>query len=103
MGVFNINEPVIFGIPIVLNPVYLIPWLITAPVCSVIGYVFTAAHIIPPVYIQVPWVMPVGLYAFFGTGGSVMAGVVSLICLAVAVLIWVPFVMLANRMENNNK
>lgn len=44
--------------------------------------------------------MPVGLYAFFGTGGSVMAGVVSLICLAVAVLIWVPFVMLANRMEN---
>ena len=100
MGVFNINEPEIFGIPIVLNPVYLIPWLITAPVCSVIGYVFKAAHIIPPVYIQVPWVMPVGLYAFFGTGGSVMAGVVSLICLAVAVLIWVPFVMLANRMEN---
>ena len=37
MGIFNINEPVIFGIPIVLNPVYLIPWLITAPVCSVMG------------------------------------------------------------------
>lgn len=100
MGVFNINEPVIFGMPIVLNPVYLIPWLLVAPVCSAIAYGFTWAGIIPPIFIQVPWVMPVGLYAFFGTGGNVLAGLVSLLCVAVGVLIWAPFVVLANRMEN---
>lgn len=100
MGVFEINEPVIFGVPIVLNPVYLIPWLLVAPICSVIAYLFTAAGIIPPVFIQVPWVMPVGFYAFFATGGSIAAALVSLLCLAVAVLIWAPFVMLANRMQN---
>lgn len=103
MGVFNINEPVIFGIPIVLNPVYLIPWLLVAPVCSAIAYGFTAAGAIPPVFIQVPWVMPVGLYAFFGTGGNLGAALVSLLCLAVAVLIWTPFVILANRMENKQQ
>lgn len=100
MGVFEINEPVIFGVPIVLNPVYLIPWLLVAPICSVIAYLFTAAGIIPPVFIQVPWVMPVGFYAFFATGGNIGAALVSLLCLAVAVVIWAPFVILANRMQN---
>ena len=42
MGIFNINEPVIFGMPIVLNPVYLIPWLIVPPVCAAIAYLATA-------------------------------------------------------------
>ncbi len=70
MGVFQINEPVIFGIPIVLNPVYFIPWLLAAPICAVIAYGFTAMGIIPPVFIQVPWVMPVRIYAFLTTGGN---------------------------------
>lgn len=99
MGIFNINEPVIFGIPIVLNPIYLIPWLIVPPICSAVAYGFTALGVIPPIFIEVPWVMPVGLYAFFGTGGNVLAALVSLLCLAIAVLIWTPFVLLANRMQ----
>lgn len=103
MGVFNINEPVIFGIPIVLNPVYMIPWLIVPPVCSAIAYGFTAAGIIPPVFLQVPWVMPVGLNAFFATGGSVAAALVSILCLVVAVVIWTPFVLLANRMADKKE
>ena len=70
MGVFQINELVIFGIPIVLNPVYFIPWLLAAPICAVIAYGFTAMGIIPPVFIQVPWVMPVRIYAFLTTGGN---------------------------------
>lgn len=102
MGIFEINEPVIFGVPIVLNPVYLIPWLITSPICAAIGYAFTALGIIPPVFIQVPWVMPIGFYAFFATGGNFLAALVSLLCLVVAVLIWTPFVILANRMQNKD-
>lgn len=99
MGVFNINEPIIFGMPIVLNPVYIIPWLLVPPVCAAIAYGFTAAGIIPPIFVQVPWVMPVGFYAWMGTGGNIMAALVSLICLAASFILWVPFVMLANRME----
>ena len=99
MGVFNINEPIIFGLPIVLNPIYLIPWLIVPPVCTLVAYLFTASGMIPPVYVQVPWVMPVGIYAFLATGGSFMAALVALLNLAISFGIWTPFVLLANRMQ----
>lgn len=99
MGIFQINEPVIFGIPIVLNPVYFIPWLLAAPICAIIAYALTAIGIIPPVFIQVPWVMPVGIYAFLATGGNFVASLVALLNLGVSILIWTPFVILANRVQ----
>lgn len=97
MGIFNINEPVIFGMPIVLNPIYFIPWLLVPPICAAIAYGFTAAGIIPPVFVQVPWVMPVGIYAFLATGGNLLAAGVAFLNLFVSFLLWTPFVMLANR------
>lgn len=97
MGVFNINEPVIFGMPIVLNPLYFFPWVLVPVVTAAIALGFTYAGIIPPVYIQVPWIMPVGLYAFFATGGNIMAALVALLNLVVSFLIWLPFVILANK------
>lgn len=102
MGVFNINEPIIFGMPIVLNPIYIIPWLIIPPICAAIAYGFTAFGIIPPVFLQVPWVMPAGFYAFFATGGNLLAAAVAILNVGISFLIWTPFVMLANRMENKN-
>ena len=100
MGVFNINEPIIFGLPIVLNPLYMIPWLIVPPICVAVAYLFTTVGIIPPVFVQVPWVMPVGVYAFFATGGNILAAGVAILNLFISFLIWTPFVLLANRMEN---
>lgn len=99
MGIFNINEPVIFGMPIVLNPIYLIPWLIVPPVCAAIAYGATAIGLIPPVFVAVPWVMPVGVYAFLATGGSFLAGLVALLNLFISFVIWTPFVMMANKMQ----
>lgn len=100
MGIFNINEPVVFGMPIVLNPIYIIPWLIVPPILAAIAYGLTAAGIIPPVYVQVPWIMPVGIYAFLGTGGNLLAAGVALLNLFISFLIWTPFVMLANRVQD---
>lgn len=99
MGCFNINEPITFGIPIVLNSVYLIPWVLAPVVGVLIGYGFTAAGIIPPVFIATPWIMPPGIYAFLATGGNLLAGAVSLLIVAVAVIIWIPFVKMANKVE----
>lgn len=101
MGVFNINEPIIFGMPIVLNPIYAIPFLIIPPICCTIGYAATFFGLIPPVYVAVPWILPPGLYAFFATGGSIMAAIVSLFNVFVAFLIWTPFVLIANRIKEN--
>lgn len=103
MGVFNINEPIIFGMPIVLNPLYFIPWLLVPVVTAAIALGFTYAGIIPPVYIQVPWIMPVGLYAFFATGGNIMAALVALLNLGVSFIIWLPFVILANKEQEKTE
>ena len=99
MGCFNINEPVIFGLPIVLNPIYFIPWLITPVILALIAYGATTAGLIPPVFITVPWVVPPVIYAILATGGNIMAGVIAAINLVIAVVCWIPFVMVANRMD----
>ena len=99
MGIFNINEPITFGIPMVLNPLFVVPWLIVPPVCVGIAYAATAAGLISPVYVSIPWITPPGLYAFLATGGNVMAGLVSLFNVFVAFCIWAPFVIAANKVQ----
>lgn len=99
MGIFNINEPVIFGMPIVLNPMFVIPWLIVPPIAVTIAYLATSAGLIPPVYAAVPWITPPGLYAFLATGGNFMAALVALFNVFVSFLIWTPFVIAANKVK----
>lgn len=97
MGIFNINEPVTFGMPIVLNAVYLIPWLIIPPICATIAYMFTKFGVIPPTFTVVPWITPPVIYAFLATGGSILAALVSLLNCVIAFFIWLPFVKMANK------
>lgn len=100
MAVFNINEPVVFGMPIVLNPIYFIPWILVPAILTVIAYLVTAAGWVPYVHVIVPWVIPPVLYAFLATGGSFAAALLALVNLIIAVLIWSFFVILANRYAN---
>ncbi|MFI3212287.1 MAG: PTS transporter subunit EIIC [Eubacteriales bacterium] len=97
MGLFNINEPVMFGIPIVLNPIYVIPFTLVPAVLVSIAYAATAIGLVPPVIAAIPWVIPPVLYAYLATGGSVMAGLLALINLVIAVVIWGVFVLIANK------
>ena len=99
MGIFNINEPITFGLPIVLNPVYAIPWLLIPSICATIAYLLTSAGVIPPVFVSVPWIMPPGIYAFLATGGSFLAAAVSLFNVVLSVVLWLPFVKMANKTE----
>lgn len=100
MGMFNINEPITFGLPLVLNPLYMIPYVIIPPLLASIAYGFTYFGLIPPVFIQIPWIVPPILYAFLATGGSLRAALVAVLNLFVAVGIWGFFVRLANRLKN---
>lgn len=96
-GLFNINEPVIFGLPIVLNPIMVVPFITVPFVNSLIGYFFVTMEIIPPIAYAVPWTTPGPLIAFFGTGGNWLALCVGLLCLAVSTLIYLPFVIASNK------
>lgn len=98
-GIFNINEPVMFGLPIVLNPIMMVPFILVPIVNCTIGYFFVSMEIIPPVAYAVPWTTPGPLIAFLGTGGNWLALMVGFLCLAVATLIYLPFVIAANKVN----
>lgn len=103
-GLFNINESVIFGLPIVLNPIYIIPFIVTPIVNIVIGYVATMVlKIIPPIGYGVPWTTPGPLIPFLGTGGDFKALLVGILCLGVSVAIYAPFVIASSKANNNDE
>ncbi|MBL0701634.1 MAG: PTS sugar transporter subunit IIC [Spiroplasma sp.] len=102
-GIFNINEPIVFGFPIILNPIYFIPWILIPTITITIGYVFTAAGIVGPVVAAVPWVTPVGLYAFLSTAGNIPATLLSLAMFALTFVMWIPFIFAAEKTENNKR
>lgn len=100
LGIFQINESVMFGLPIVLNPIMFIPFLITPGVLTLIAYLATASGLVPPTYVAIPWISPVGIGAFLATGagsGSWRAALLAIVNLAVAILIYLPFVKLADE------
>ncbi|MGL4663055.1 MAG: PTS cellobiose transporter subunit IIC [Culicoidibacterales bacterium] len=96
-GFFNINEPIIFGVPLVYNPFLIIPFFLAPMISGTIAYVLTATGFAGYLYASVPWTSPVGLAAFTSSGGSVGALLTALLCVVVSVIIWYPFVRLYDK------
>ncbi|MHC5268073.1 PTS sugar transporter subunit IIC [Enterococcus sp. LJL98] len=96
-GLFNINEPIMFGLPIVLNPLFMIPFILAPIATATIAYFATIAGLVSPVVVNVIWVMPAVISGFLATGGDWRAIVLTLINLAVAMFIWAPFIIAANK------
>ncbi|MBF0776845.1 PTS cellobiose transporter subunit IIC [Streptococcus azizii] len=95
-GIFNINEPLIFGLPIIYNPALAIPFML-APIASMTVYYFSMKlNLINAVVAQVPWPTPVGIGAFLGTADW-RAILVSLVCAVVAFLVYYPFIRAYNK------
>ena len=88
---FNINEPVIFGTPIVMNPTFFIPF-ITAPIVnSIIAYAAVKLDLIGRVISVVPWTAPAPIGAAWATGWDFRAALLVLLLAAVSALIYYPF------------
>lgn len=103
-SIFNINEPVIFGMPIVYNPYIAIPFIIAPVVSASIAYFATKWELVKPMIAQIPWPTPGGLGAFIGTGGDWRAVVVAIICVVVSFIIYVPFIKIYdNKLVNDEK
>ncbi|MEB6548665.1 PTS sugar transporter subunit IIC [Heyndrickxia sporothermodurans] len=96
-GLFNINEPVIFGLPVVLNPILILPFIIVPAVNVIIGYLAISTGLIPAIAYAVPWTTPGPLIAFLGTGGNWVALIIGFVCLAVSTIIYLPFVIASNK------
>lgn len=91
-AMFCISEPIVFGMPVIMNVTLFIPWLLVRPVFGIITYAFMYFGLCPyPTGAVVPWTTPPLLSGFLATN-SIMGAVVQLICLVVGVLMFIPFV-----------
>ncbi|MGB7461066.1 MAG: PTS transporter subunit EIIC, partial [Carnobacterium jeotgali] len=98
-SIFNINEPVIFGMPIMLNPILAIPFIVTPLVTGVIGYVATYIGFAGKAVVMIPWTTPPFISAYLATAGSIGAVITQLICIVVSTLIYLPFVKISNSRQ----
>lgn len=90
-AVFNINEPLLFGLPIVYNVRLFVPFLLAPMTCSMVAYAAIATHLVPKIIVQQPWPIPVGLGGMMATA-SWQGAVLALVNAVVAFLIWYPFI-----------
>lgn len=96
-SLFNISEPLMFGLPVVLNPTYFIPFVLNIPVCAIVVQALYAPGLgaaFNPT-IQLPWVLPQPVIAFMQ--GGIGCLVISVAVLAVSVLMYTPFTLMADR------
>lgn len=98
-GIFNINEPILFGLPVVLNPILFIPFMLAPLVSTAIGYFATYAGLVNPVSQAVSWVTPPFIYSFLATGADWRAPLVTLVSMIASFIIWAPFIIAANKLD----
>ncbi|MBO8165144.1 MAG: PTS sugar transporter subunit IIC [Brevibacillus sp.] len=90
-GIFNINEPVIFGVPIVLNPTMIIPFVLTPLITATLSYFATVLGFVNPTYIMPPWTLPAPIGAYLATGGDWRAVILVFINIAISFVVYFPF------------
>ena len=90
-GIFNINEPITFGAPIIFNPILAIPFVIITFLNTTAAYLATSAGLVRPTYIAAPWTLPSPLLMFMSTGYDWRAIIVALITeFVIPGIIWYP-------------
>ncbi|MGL6169046.1 MAG: PTS cellobiose transporter subunit IIC [Fusobacteriaceae bacterium] len=96
-GIFNVNEPMIFGLPIVMNPIILIPWIISPIIVVAFSYFVMKLGIVPPpTGVAVPWTVPIFFSGMLATN-SMLGGILQLVNLAIVTVIWLPFVKILDK------
>ncbi|KON87938.1 PTS cellobiose transporter subunit IIC [Sporosarcina globispora] len=99
-GIFNINEPALFGLPVVLNFKLLVPFIL-APIATALITYFAMdwGLVAKPIGIVVPWTMPPIISGYLATGGKISGAVIQIITLAVSIAIYYPFVKLTDKSQ----
>ncbi len=88
---FGVNEPILFGAPIVLNPVFFVPFIF-APIANVWIFKFFVDVLgMNSFSVNLPWTTPGPLGIVIGTGLGLMSLVLALTLIVVDVVIYYPF------------
>ena len=90
-GCFNINEPIMFGVPIVMNPIFVIPFILTPIINAVITYIFMKLNIVGKVVALTPWTTPPALGGFMASNLNFAAPILIICLIILDYIIYKPF------------
>lgn len=94
-GICGINEPVVFGLPLVLNPIFAIPFILNSVIAAFIAVVASNIGFLTCGVLDCPPGLPVFVTGFISYG--IHGIIVQAIILIVTFIIWVPFVLMSNK------
>lgn len=95
--IFQINEPMFFGIPIVLNPIFMIPYVLNALVLTAGTYLLMYFNLIQKPFVAIPWTTPPIIGHYLVSGGDWRAAVWGVVSLGLAMAVYYPFAKIAER------
>jgi len=95
--IFQINEPIFFGFPIVLNPVLMLPYVLNALILTAGSYLLIDWGVIHRPFVNVPWTTPPIVGHYLVTGGDWKAAVWGVVSIGIAMLVYFPFAKAAER------
>ena len=90
-SIFNINEPIIFGAPVILNPTLSLPFVFVPLVNAVIAWGATSLGLVNKVVAIAPWTLPGPIGAYLATGNDWRAAILSVLLIALSVALYYPF------------
>lgn len=90
-AIFNINEPMIFGAPIVLNPILMIPFIIAPMLSATVAWLATSLGLVNRVVALAPWTLPGPIGAYLATGGDWRGAVLNIALILLSIVIYLPF------------
>lgn len=97
--IFNIAEPVMYGLPVVLNPLLFVPWVLGFGLLYVLNAILGVLGITPPMVSMVVWTMPAPLASFIGSGFKPLALVITLVNMLLIFLMFLPFFKVMEKQE----
>ncbi len=98
LGIFNINDTVLYGFPVIFNSYYFIPFLLTPVILGMNAYLALLLGLVPPITQSIEWSTPIFLSGFLASG-SCSGVILQLLNLLISMLIYIPFV----RMQAKNQ
>jgi PTS system cellobiose-specific IIC component len=101
--IFQINEPIFFGIPIVLNPIFMLPYVLNALLLTAGTYLLMDWGLIAKPFVNVPWTTPPIIGHYLVTGGDWRAAVWGAVSIVLAMLVYYPFAKIAERQRLDTK
>ena len=99
LSIFNINEPILYGLPIMFNPIMIIPFLIAPIAGLLIAYFATLWGIVPPIMGVISWMTPPIIGGYLGTNGAISASILQGVILLVGMAVYYPFFMRMDKLS----